>query len=473
MPRRQRVAEKAAAVVARTQEPFDRIAYLVHIAAFFIESWKDALVFAGINSSSRECVESWLWPETMKAILSIRNGGPLSFWSALSVRALWPTRKQLLAAFGPRGSGVPPHSIMWLMEIFISRGAMTLDDAEEAMWDEGLPLPQQVMLAHLDRALIYDDTLQFLLVDADWRRKKDDDVVLLGLFPRDRVKLSDAEALYLLCLALPEAIPDKTGKKFGRHYEFCKEDLHDLKEGHNGSFEALLSYPRIANDNVLLLENPENTVYLSSCMDMVPCPNIGVAALTLLCQIDLSSYGFVDFEVPEPRNDDGRKRADSLEREVDMRCVYWDSEEYFDDRNNRSDNRRGLRYATRICAASLRTLQRTLALIGNKLSSRDKLPQLLRGTGGKTLAQLAKEKFGELLVEHPTFADLFSETRFQADIESIMDDLRKRNRKTLLGKQIAARVTALRREKARREMIARKKDYLKDRGYASTDEETD
>ncbi len=74
-------------------------------------------------------------------------------------------------------------------------------------------------------------------------------------------------------------------------------------------------------------------------------------------------------------------------------------------------------------SALLRCLQRTLAVIGRKLSSRDKLPQLLRGTGGKSLATLAKERFGDLLVEHPSFADLFSDERFQADIESIMDDI--------------------------------------------------
>jgi hypothetical protein len=110
----------------------------------------------------------------------------------------------------------------------------------------------------------------------------------------------------------------------------------------------------------------------------------------------------------------------------------------------------------------LRDLQRTLAVIGNKLSSRDKLPQLLRGTGMKSLAAMAKEEFGELLVEHPTFADLFDEARFQADIESIMSDLRNGTSNTIPAETIAGRVAALQRERARREMIEEKEARMRD-----------
>ena len=72
----------------------------------------------------------------------------------------------------------------------------------------------------------------------------------------------------------------------------------------------------------------------------------------------------------------------------------------------------------------LRSMQRTLALIANRLENpKQHLPQLPRGVGRKSLAASAKDEFGKYLVEHPTFADLFDEARFQADVESIMADL--------------------------------------------------
>ncbi len=68
MPRRQRAAD--ANKREETPAPLNRIAYLVHIAAFCIGSWQDAFHFAAINRSSRECVECYLWPETAAAIVS-------------------------------------------------------------------------------------------------------------------------------------------------------------------------------------------------------------------------------------------------------------------------------------------------------------------------------------------------------------------------------------------------------------------
>jgi hypothetical protein len=70
------------------------------------------------------------------------------------------------------------------------------------------------------------------------------------------------------------------------------------------------------------------------------------------------------------------------------------------------------------------------------------------------LAARAKEAFGNLLVEHPAFADLFSEARFQADIESIMDDLARDDGKSsvIAAETIADRVNAHRRENIRRDM---------------------
>jgi hypothetical protein len=71
MSRRQRSGNaEQHEVVAAAPLPFDRVVYLVHIAAYFIESWKDAVVFAGINHSARETVESWLWPETARVIVT-------------------------------------------------------------------------------------------------------------------------------------------------------------------------------------------------------------------------------------------------------------------------------------------------------------------------------------------------------------------------------------------------------------------
>ncbi len=58
--RRQRSSESA---TASTPLPLNRIVYLVQIAACYIETWRDAVLFAAINTSSRETVESWLWPE--------------------------------------------------------------------------------------------------------------------------------------------------------------------------------------------------------------------------------------------------------------------------------------------------------------------------------------------------------------------------------------------------------------------------
>ena len=158
--------------------------------------------------------------------------------------------------------------------------------------------------------------------------------------------------------------------------------------------ESLLRHEVFCRDDVLLHESEATAVVRSVDADTqgakpVPCANLGIAAVTLVSQTHQSEEDRVSVEADHFSHD---VYHDLLEQEFDDDGYDgWDND---DEVACRTIERKARKEGAAHAAALLRDLQHTLAVIGNKLSSRDKLPQLLRGTGMKSLAAMAKKEFG-------------------------------------------------------------------------------
>ena len=259
MPRRQRTAEtKQSSAPARTRDPFDRIAYLVHIAAFFIESWKDAVIFAGVNRSSRETIESYLSPETAAVIAGTDcrepsqesdydfdgffGGGSPTLTKLINNSKLWPTATLML------DGGSEPHSPAWLIAALIKKGATTASDVLSRL--DGFENFDEFVEVSLVPALAVarePDIDFFIKAEHLWKwvaatdLMRPEELRLLGRFPRHCMKLEPAEAFRVLCALLPQQ--PRRGVLFGPEGRHSTVGLY-----------WLLKYPCFANDDVLLFE---------------------------------------------------------------------------------------------------------------------------------------------------------------------------------------------------------------------------
>jgi hypothetical protein len=325
----------------------------------------------------------------------------------LSNRKCWPPA----SAFRKDGSKLlVPHSLAWLLRAIIATGVVTADIVLSTVrWrldGHKLCVAPAVALAHQQPAVDLRISVELL---TNWVCFLSDDHLaqLLPLFPQRCISFEPSEAYEILAYSMPQAADCGRISDFGFAIVSRMED-HGLRCGNLG-LECLFTYNCFNNDVVLLCD--EMIELQLSYSKFVSCANLGVAALESIASIYQTPAGL-------------RRFSFASDEDVINQC-------------------------TAHAAGLLRTLQSTLALLGSKLSigSKHKLPLLLRGNGKKTLAQMAKETFGDLLVEHPTYAHLFDEARFQADVESMMADPPRWFSGALSAESIARRVNALRQEK--------------------------